>query len=482
MAKRKKILFVAAEGLPYIKSGGLADVIGSLPQALADEGFEVSVVLPLYSKIIAKFFDQLDLVGTYVVKAAKFDTTTRLFSQKHKDVTFYFIEHAGYFERDGLYGYGDDGERFAFFQHAVYQIMMQRKDYPDVLHNHDWHTGMMAALARIRYANNKDIVKIRQIYTIHNLAFQGNFEADLLYSALELPMSLYHDGTLRFYNGISFMKAGILFSDKISTVSNTYAQEILGQAFGENMDAVLRDRQHDLWGIVNGIDIESNDPKTDPVIFENYDVNSLEKKVKNKTGLQQQLGLRVSEDVCLVGLVSRLTWQKGINLILNKLKDIMGLDIQLVILGTGEQQYEYDLRNSEGMYRRRMVYYGGYSDEVARKIYAGADLFLMPSMFEPCGISQLISMRYGTLPIVRETGGLKDTVEPYNQFEQKGTGFSFYNFDPEDFYHVLRMAVDLYYLNQKDFKMLQTNAMNVDVSWKKSAKLYIQMYQHAGMK
>lgn len=234
--------------------------------------------------------------------------------------------------------------------------------------------------------------------------------------------------------------------------------------------------EHDLWGIVNGIDVEDQNPETDKQIKQTFSVKTLDDKVKNKLDLQEKLGLRKDPNVCLVGMVSRLSFQKGVQLILYKLKDIMGLDIQLVILGTGEQQYEYDLRQSENMYKRRMVYYGGYSDEVARKIYAGADLFLMPSLFEPCGISQLISMRYGTLPIVRETGGLKDTVIPYNQYDKTGTGFSFRHFNEEDFYYVLRRAVDLFYENPDDFNQLRVNAMNQDSSWKKSAQLYVEMY------
>ena len=473
----EKILFVAAEGLPYIKSGGLADVIGSLPQAILKKGYDVRVVLPLYNKIIDKFFDELKLETSFRMKVASFDQPVRIFSHVSKGVTFYFVENQGYFERDGMYGYSDDGERYAFFQHAVYFMMNDLKYYPDIIHSHDWHSGMMAVLGRHKYGlQNKEIAKARHYFTIHNLLFQGNFPSSLIVDQFDLPYSLYENGSLRFHDGLSFMKAAIVYSDKINTVSNTYAHEILGEAFGEGMQDILRLREHDLWGIVNGIDIESQNPETDTTIAQNYTVKTLTQKEKNKLDLQKQLGLRVSKDVCLVGMVSRLSFQKGVQLILLKLKDIMGLDIQLVILGTGEQQYEYDLRQSENMYKRRMVYYGGYSDEISRKIYAGADIFLMPSLFEPCGISQLISMRYGTLPVVRETGGLKDTVIPYNQYDKTGTGFTFRHFNEEDFYYVLRQAVDLYYENPTDFKTLQKNAMAIDVSWDKSADLYIQMY------
>lgn len=473
----KRILFVAGEGLPYVKSGGLADVVGSLPQALVKLGYRVNVALPLYKSIVDKHLPRFKLVGSFELDVASMHYPVRVFSEKRGEITYFFIEHQGFFERDSLYGQGDDGERFAFFQHAVLRMMYEFKDFYDILHVHDWHTGMIPILGKTIYSSlSPKFAKIKYVYTIHNLAFQGNFSADLLGTHLGLPYYLFENGELQFYNGISFMKAGIVFAEKVTTVSNTYAHEILTEAYGENMQHVLRLREHDLWGIVNGIDLEEHNPATDPLIPYSFDLDDLSGKAKNKMALQEQLGLRVAPDVCLVGMVSRLSWQKGVNLIIDKMRDIMGLDIQLVILGTGEAQYEYDLHQSELAYRRRMVFYGGYSNEIAHKIYAGADLFLMPSLFEPCGLSQLISMRYGTLPIVRETGGLVDTVAAYNEYEKTGTGFSFTHFNTDEFYHVLRMAVELYYLNQKDFKLLQTNAMKVDSSWDASAVTYQRLY------
>ena len=472
----KKVLFAAAEGLPYIKSGGLADVIGSLPAALNNEGLEVSVVLPLYSQIIRKHFDDLELEGAFKLKLGMFNSNVRIFSQIHQGVKYYFIENSKYFERENLYGYDDDGERFSFYCHAIYQMCLALQYYPDVIHSHDWHTGMLPVLGKMYYGNYKYISEARHIYTIHNIAYQGNFAHPMLESCLDLPHYLYDNGALRFNDGISFMKAGIVYADKVTTVSETYAQEILTSQYGEQLEGVLRLREKDLVGIVNGIDIDANNPKTDPVIYENYDLDSLELKVKNKIGLQKQLGLRVAPDVCVIGMVTRLAWQKGINLVIEKMKDIMGLDIQLVILGTGEPSYEYDLAQSEEAYKRRLVYYGAYSDEIARKIYAGADYFLMPSQFEPCGISQLLAMRYGTIPIVRETGGLKETVQPYNEYEVTGTGFSFQYFSSSDMYHVIRMAVNVYYLVHNHYQVLQKNAMKQDNSWKISAKKYKELY------
>lgn len=472
----KKVLFAAAEGLPYIKSGGLADVIGSLPAALHKEGVEVSVILPLYPKIIREHFDELVLEGAFKLKLGIFNSNVRIFSQVYKDVKYYFIENAKYFERENMYGYDDDGERFSFFCHAIYQMCLALEYYPDVIHSHDWHTGMLPVLGKMYYGNYKYISDAKHIYTIHNIAYQGNFAAPMLESCLDLPHYLYDNGALRFNDGISFMKAGIVYADKVTTVSETYAKEILTPKYGEHLDGVLRLREYDLSGIVNGIDMEDYNPATDQAIIQNYDQTKIKEKIRNKTNLQEQLGLRVAPDVCLIGMVGRLTWQKGINLVIEKMSDIMGLDIQLVILGTGESHYEYDLRQSEEAYKRRMIYYGGYSEGIARKIYAGADYFLMPSQFEPCGISQLIAMRYGTVPIVRETGGLKETVEAYNEFEGTGTGFSFKYFDAQDMYHVIRMAVNVYYLIPDHYQMLQRNGMALDNSWDLSAKKYAALY------
>ncbi|MCF0111410.1 MAG: glycosyltransferase, partial [Erysipelotrichaceae bacterium] len=305
-----------------------------------------------------------------------------------------------------------------------------------------------------------------------------NFPADTTERYFGLPISLYYDGTLRFHNGISMMKAGILFADKVTTVSDTYSKEILTHDFGENMEAVLESRSWDLSGIVNGIDVELWNPKTDTLLTKNYDARTVKKsKVLNKRALQESLGLRVDDNVMLFGMVSRLTWQKGVYLMIERMFDIMGQDIQLVILGTGETNVENELRQLEYRFPRRAVYYCGYNEELAHQIYAGADMFMMPSLFEPCGISQLISMRYGTLPLVRETGGLKDTVVPYNQYTKEGTGFSFAHFSSEDMLNMMKYAIYVYYMQREDWDRLVQNAMHQDVSWEASCRKYIDLYE-----
>lgn len=473
----KSVLFVAAEGLPYIKTGGLADVIGSLPKILNEKGMDARVVLPLYKRIAEKYRGEFTKLKTIPIHVGVIDTVATIYQSQWENVTYYFIEHAGYFERDGLYGYPDDGERFAFYQKAVLEMLWALDFFPDIMHCHDWHTGMIAAMCHIQYPDDQRYQQIKHMYTIHNLAFQGNFPADVLTDCLGIDRRYFDDGSMRFHNGISFMKTGIIFSDKITTVSPSYSQEILTAQYGEQMDEVLRFRQSDLYGIVNGIDTQIWDPMQDPALPAHYNAESvLEGKRANKAAVQKELGLRVADDVMMIGIVSRLTWQKGVYLIIEKMADIMGLDIQFVVLGTGETHIENQFKMMEDKYRRRAVYYCGYNDELAHRIYAGSDLFLMPSLFEPCGIGQLIAMHYGALPLVRETGGLRDTVHPYNQYTKEGNGFSFTAFNSHDMLYTLRCAADTYYLNRADWDQLVQQAMGTDVSWNLSADQYTQLY------
>jgi starch synthase len=469
------LLFVAAEGLPFVKTGGLADVIGSLPKALTHEGFNVSVIMPLYLKTAKKDRDSFKKLTTLTINVGVFhQIKTAIYSTDVKGITYYFVEHAGYFEREGYYGYPDDGERFAFFNHAVMHLLESNLIDIQVVHCHDWHTGLVPLLAKTLYAHR--IKPVLSLFTIHNLAFQGNFPYGMLESCIGLSSHYYFDGSLRFKAGISFMKAGILYADLVTTVSDTYAKEILTPEFGEHMEDVLRLRQKDLYGIVNGIDVEDWDPSTDPHLAANYTLKNIAKgKLANKLAIQRELGLRQDPNVMLVAMVSRLTDQKGIWLLLQSLGTIMGWDLQLIILGTGDSHVEGQLKPIEFRYPHRAVFYCGYNEALAHRIYAGSDVFLMPSLFEPCGISQQIAMRYGTLPLARETGGLKDTVEPYNQHTLKGTGFTFGPFSVEDFKHVLWLAYDTYTFRQDHFKAMIKHAMKKDLSWDRSAKLYAKL-------
>ncbi len=467
----KGVLYVAGEGLPYIKSGGLADVIGSLPPSLDSEKYKVAVVMPMYKKIFSRY--EMEKVCDLDVKSGIIRKKAEVYHDVSKGIDFYFIKEDSYFDRDEMYGYADDGERFAYFCKAVCVLVGKLPFRVNIIHNHDWHTGLVPVICKTEY---KDFRKnIKQVFTIHNLLFQGNFPLELL-NCTNLKQDLYDDGSIRFDNGISFMKAALTFSDKITTVSQTYAQEILTPEYGERMEGILETRKDDLVGIVNGIDVDSWNPETDENIGCHYSARSLANKKKCKKQLQAELGLRVADDVMLVGMVSRLTWQKGASIIIEKLSTIMGQDIQLIILGSGDSYIESQFRRIEYDYPHRAVFYCGYNEALSHRVYAGCDLFLMPSLFEPCGISQLISMRYGTLPLVREVGGLKDTVTPYNEFDKTGTGFSFKNFTGDDLVYILKFAIEVYYYRKDDWKKLQKSAMNLDVSWNNSAEKYDELY------
>lgn len=471
------ILMVASEGLPFIKTGGLADVIGSLPQALCEQGHEVKVVMPLYKKIADKYMDELYFTAEYSVSINYHEVPVKVFTKMVGDVCFFFIQHQGYFERESLYGYDDDGERFAYFQKAVIEMLSQCNYWPNIVHCHDWHTGMIPCMVKETHDNDPRYRALKFVFTIHNMAYQGNFGPEMLDSCLGLPYYLLDNGNVRFDGGISFMKSAILYADKVTTVSPSYSQEILTPQYGEHLEAVLNMRKYDLWGIVNGIDTTLWNPQTDPEIPYHFDkINRKKAKALNKVSLQKELGLQENPNVMMVGIVSRLTWQKGFYLLMEQLEALCSAPIQLVILGSGEAQIENKFRELENGNRGKIVFYYGYNESLAHRIYAASDLFLMPSLFEPCGISQLCSMRYGTLPLVRETGGLKDTVNPYNEYEKSGNGFSFERYDSNDLMHTLYYACDVYYNRKEDWDMLVTNAMNTDVSWANSAKTYSLLY------
>ncbi|MCP1770157.1 MULTISPECIES: glycogen synthase GlgA [Streptococcus] len=475
---KKSILFVASEGLPFIKTGGLADVIGSLPKELVKQGMDVRVVLPLYLKIAKNNHADFTYVSSFDVRAGDIQSMANVYQQVVDGVTFYFIEHRDFFERDELYGYDDDAIRFGFFQHATCRLLEALNYFPDIIHSHDWHTAALPFLCRTFYSYREEFRQIQHVFTIHNLAFQGIFNKQSLWSALGMDYGYYLDGTARFYDDcISFMKLGILYADKVTTVSETYAQEILTEEFGENMQHVLALRQHDLCGIVNGIDYDVWNPQTDPALVKPFDSQHLADKKANKLALQAQFGLPQDEDTLLVGIVSRLTYQKGFYLLTEMLGHMLQARVQFVVLGNGEQDIENAFNHFKEAYPDKFAFYRGYNEPLAHQIYAASDLFLMPSIFEPCGISQLISMHYGTLPLVRETGGLRDTVIPYNRENLQGTGFSFFGKNAQSMKYVYDLALETYYERPQDWTKLVEQAMEKDVSWPVSAEKYIWLYR-----
>ncbi|WCK52695.1 glycogen synthase GlgA [Aneurinibacillus sp. Ricciae_BoGa-3] len=468
------VLFVASESVPFIKTGGLADVIGSLPKELNKHGVQARVILPKYGDIPAEWKDRMKLRATCIVWVGWRRQYCGIEEAIVDGVHYYFVDNEYYFKRDGLYGHYDDGERFAFFCRAVLEALPLLGFNPDVLHCHDWHAGMVNVMLKAHYGHLPYYQRIRTVFTIHNLKYQGVFPYEILYDLLGLDDSWFTSDKLEFYGGVSFMKGALAYSDILTTVSETYALEIQTPYFGERLDGLLRARSGSLTGIVNGIDYDVYNPETDPYLIKNY--RDAAGKKENKAALQAQLGLPIQEDVPIISVVSRLVQQKGLDLIAHVLDEILSLGVQFVVLGTGDFTYEDLFRNVMHRYPDQVSAQILFNEGLARRIYAGSDMFLMPSQFEPCGIGQLISLRYGTLPIVRETGGLKDTVQPYNKYTGEGNGFSFANYNAHEMLGAIERAVDLY-RRKPVWNSLIENANLNDNSWNESARRYTQLYQ-----
>jgi len=477
-----KVLFVAAEAVPFAKSGGLGDVIGSLPKELKQQGVDARVILPNYQDIPEQYKKQMVLKNKFMVQVGWRQKYCGVLEFVYEGITFYFIDNEYYFKRHGFYGYHDDAERFGFFCRAVLESLSNIDFMPDILHCHDWHTGMISVMLDAHYLQLPEYQHIKTLFTIHNLRYQGVFDKGILHDILSLDWRYFNQDGVEFHNAVNFLKGGLAYSNVISTVSRTYAQEIQDPYFGEQLDGFLRKRQDNLVGIVNGIDYEVYNPATDQKIHCKYDVNSLPKKTKNKLALQQQLGLTVNAEKPMIAVVSRLVGPKGMDLIEGIIVDMLKklavehYDAQLVILGTGEARYENFFKYIAWQYPGNISANILFDDTLARQIYAGADLFLMPSLYEPCGIGQLIAMRYGCVPIVRETGGLRDTVEPYNQETGKGNGFTFANYNAHDMFATINQGIALF-KNKTEWHKIVTNAMKSDYSWKHSAKQYKEIYK-----
>ena len=472
-----KILFAAAEGAPFSKTGGLGDVIGALPKSLVKQGHEVAVALPYYDMVDAKFGDKVEDVLHFETNVGWRRQYVGIKKLIHEGVIFYFIDNQQYFFRGHVYGDWDDGERFAYFQLAVLE-MMERVDFiPDVLHVHDYHTAMMPFLLKEKYHWIQAYQGIRTVLTIHNLEFQGQFSDGMLGDLFGVGYQRYEDGTLRWNNCLNWMKAGILYADRVTTVSPSYAEEIKTAQFGCGLDQILRMESGKVVGIVNGIDTDLYNPETDKLIPHHFSAKNLAGKAKNKADLQKRLGLPVRADVPVIGIVSRLTRQKGFDVVVEELHNLLQEDVQIVLLGTGDPSFEQAFAWFGHAYPEKMSANILFDVSLAQEIYAASDIFLMPSRFEPCGLSQMMSMRYGTLPLVHEVGGLRDTVQPYNQFEGSGTGFGFNNLAGYWLHDTFLKAIYLYKDNKQAWKKLQEEAMSRDFSWDTASKAYADLYQ-----
>lgn len=476
----KKILFAASECVPFIKTGGLADVCGALPQEFNKEEWDVRVIIPNYSCIPESFRYQFEYVSHFYMRAGSFIQNKYVGVLKYvmNGITYYFIDNEEYFS--GPVPYGDiryDIEKFVFFDKAVLSVLKHIGFRPDLIHCHDWQTGLVPVYLKERFQGSDFFRGIKSVITIHNLKFQGKWDPKVVQNITGLPQYYFTPDKLEAYKDANLLKGGIVFADAVTTVSDTYAEEIKTPFYGEGLDGLLNARSGDLRGIVNGIDYEEFNPETDKYIVRPYNaVNFRKEKAKNKKALQEELGLTVDEKKMMIGVVSRLTDQKGFDLIAYVMDELCRDDIQLVVLGTGEERYENMFRHFDWKYSDKVSANIFYSEELSHKIYASCDAFLMPSLFEPCGLSQLMSLRYGTVPIVRETGGLKDTVEPYNEYESKGTGFSFANYNAHEMLAAIRYAEQIYYDRKREWNKIVDRAMAADFSWEVSAKKYQEMY------
>ncbi|MDN3018126.1 glycogen synthase GlgA [Paenibacillus sp. BSR1-1] len=470
-----KVLFAVSECGPFAKSGGLADVAGSLPKELKSLGTDVRVILPKYGTISDDYKNEMKKVKEFTVQVGWRNQYCGIEELTHQGVTFYFVDNEYYFKREGLYGYYDDGERFAYFNRAVLEAIEELNFFPDVLHCHDWHTGMIPYLLRSEYYKRKGYGLIRTVFTIHNLQFQGIFPKEVLGDLLGMDYQSFHPDHLEFFGNVNFMKGALVAADTITTVSPTYKSEIQTPTYGEKLEGLLKARNEDLLGILNGIDDEFYNPANDPLIFQTYSVNNPEKKVINKREIQKLFGLSQSANTPLMVMISRLTKQKGLDLIKCVLREILQEDIQVIILGTGDYDNEEHLRQAARIYPEKLKVHTGFDEGLAHKIYAAADLFLMPSLFEPCGLGQLIAMKYGAIPIVRETGGLNDTVKSWNEVTGEGNGFSFRNFNAHDMLYTIRRALSFYH-DREAWESLVKQAMEMDFSWAQSAFSYNQLY------
>lgn len=473
-----KILFAAAEGLPFIKTGGLGDVIGSLPAALHDKGLDARVILPLYEDIPDPYKTQMQPLKELTVALGWRNQYCGIKTLAHNGVPFYFIDNEYYFKRNGLYGFYDDGERFAFFCRAILAALPHLNFSPDIIHCHDWHTGIIGAFREAFYRDSRDYQALRLVFTIHNLAYQGIFppqiRGDLLGLGADFPIAKIEHNNL-----VNFMKTGIVYADAVTTVSPTYAAEIQQPFYGEGLDGLLRANQAKLLGILNGLDYRDFDPLSDRALYCNYR-DSIADKIQNKLRLQAELGLESGADRPLLILISRLVKQKGLDLLNHIIAELLAADLQLAVLGSGEEHYQKAFSERAAAHPGRMAVRLGFDDTLARRMYAGGDIFLMPSLFEPCGLGQLIAMRYGSIPVVRETGGLKDTVRPYFEGPAadagSGNGFTFADYNAHELLFAVKRALE-FYRRRESWQQIVRNAMQTDYSWEHSAGEYVGLYR-----
>ena len=472
-----KILFASPEVAPFIKTGGLADVAGSLPPALAELGHDVRVILPLYEQIGEDWRSQMTFVKYYYVRLAWRSIYCGLFQLERNGVTYYFVDNESYFKRQGIYGHFDDAERFAYFSRAVIETPGQIDFKPDIIHCNDWQTALVPIyLLEERYRQNT-LSRTKSVFTIHNIEYQGRYGRDLLEDLFGLDESYFNENMLKFYDDISLVKGAVNAADYVTTVSPNYANELQFSFYAHGLEGVIAANRGKLRGILNGIDMKANDPSTRKDLAARFTSRNHPGKAKCKAALQARLGLKVDPNGPSIACISRLVGHKGFELVCQAFRGIMDMEVQFVLLGTGEWGYEQFFRNAQNEYPGRVSANILYDGALSDAIYAGADLFLMPSIAEPCGLSQMFAMRYGTVPVVRMTGGLLDSVPAYNPEENTGLGFTFGSVDAGDMLGALYRAVGVYYDDKKAWDQLVTRDMEADFSWDRSAQEYVDVYR-----
>ena len=467
-----KVLFAASEAAPYIATGGLGEVAGSLPKALAEkykDKIDIRIVLPLYQGIWNR--NDFEFIGKTSVPLAWRQQYCGVFKKKLNNLTYYFIDNEYYFKRSECYGHFDDGERFAFFSKAVLYILPMIEFMPDIVHANDWQTSLVATYLTTKYSNYRDYKNIKSIITVHNIEYQGIFDLAIAEDVFDLHGK--EKGIVEYNGVINLLKGAMETSHLISTVSESYSKEIFDDYYAKGLAKIIEKNSSKIRGILNGIDTEVYNPETDEALFENYSIKTIEKKYLNKQNLQSLTGLPQDKDIPLIGIISRLVKHKGFDLIINAMEGILKEKVQFVILGKGDRGYELYFNSLEDSYHDKVSAKIDFNSDLARKIYAGADMFLMPSISEPCGIAQMISSRYGTIPIVRETGGLKDSIKDASL--GRGNGFTFKEESPEALCSAVKRALKVYE-NKEDWRKLIETVMNVDFSWAKSAEKYYNMY------
>ncbi|MEA5003406.1 MAG: glycogen synthase GlgA [Christensenella sp.] len=470
-----KVLIAGAEATPFAKTGGLADVIGALPRSLAKQGVDVRVIMPKHATVKQNYGDQLKVIATMNIQMGWRTLYMGLETLTRDGVQYYFIDNEYYFG-DCIYKGGEaEAEQYAYFCRAVIEALPLLDFLPDVIHCNDWHTAMLPFLLKTQYCDTKQ-GKAKTVLTIHNLQYQGQISFDLARDILQVDDKYFTSDCLEAYGSANMMKAGLLFADKITTVSPTYAQEILDPYYGRGMEGILNMRRDVLSGILNGIDTVEFDPARDTHLKKTYSQDDMSGKYEDRNALLEELDVCVNPGTPVIGMVTRLTEQKGLDLVRAVLEEALFENVAFVLLGSGDAQYESYFKYIAGRYPDKTAVCLGYNDPLAHRIYAGSDFLLMPSMFEPCGISQMIAQRYGTLPIVRETGGLADTVQPYNNYSQEGNGFSFANYNAHEMLNVIRFALTVYEDKPALAKLVRT-AMDIDNSFDKSAAEYADLYR-----